>query len=274
MDYEISHDEVKMSRFQCSFQSKALLTPTTINVILPFPVFNVLSSDESLDDIYKPGSKFKTLYLLHGAFADSNSWSLYTGVEEYAEQHGIAVVMPSVGNSFYADLLHGSAYWTYVSEELPRFVRSVFPLSDKREDNFVAGLSMGGYGAFKLALNKPEQFAAGISLSGVLDIVAAMRNPIHSIFNVNEYFGGLDKLEGSYSDLFAQIQKLKGDGVAIPNLYMACGLNDDLYEMNVKFRDFANSNSVGLTYEEGPGGHTWEFRDQYIQRSLKWLVSE
>jgi putative tributyrin esterase len=260
-----------MSRFQCSFQSKALHIPTTINVILPFPVFDPISLNESLDEIYGSRNKFKTLYLFHGAFADFSSWSLYSRVEEYADRHGLAVVMPSVGNSFYADLLHGPAYWTFISEELPRFVRSVFPLSDKREDNFVAGLSMGGYGAFKLALNKPEKFAAGISLSGVLDIVAALRNPIHTVFNVNEYFGGFDKLKGSYSDLFAQLQKLKREGVSIPKLYLACGLEDELYEMNVKFRDFANSNSVDLAYEEGPGGHTWDFWDQYICRALEWL---
>ncbi|MBC7251612.1 MAG: hypothetical protein H5T62_15205 [Anaerolineae bacterium] len=171
------------------------MTPTTVTVTLPFPVFNPLSPGETLDDIYGSVGKCKTLYLFHGAFADSSSWSLYSRVEEYADRHGLAVVMPNVGNSFYADLWHGPAYWTFVSEELPRFVRSVFPLSDKREDNFVAGLSMGGYGAFKLVLNKPEKFAAGISLSGVLDIVTVMRNPVHPVFDVDEYFGGFNRLD-------------------------------------------------------------------------------
>jgi putative tributyrin esterase len=259
-----------MSRFQCHFQSKALLTPTTVTVILPFPVFEI-ESDEVLDDIYKPGKKYKTLFLLHGAFADCDSWLYYTNIESYADQRGLALVLPSVGNSFYADLMHGPAYWTFVSEELPRFVRSVFPLSDKRSDNFVAGLSMGGYGAFKMALNKPEQFAAGISLSGVLDIVSVMKNPIHPIFNVDEYFGGLEKLKGSGNDLFAQLQKLQGDGITLPRLFMACGVDDELYEMNIKFRDFAKSVSVDLTYEESPGGHTWDYWDQNIQRALDWL---
>ncbi|MBN1764701.1 MAG: hypothetical protein JW860_05540, partial [Sedimentisphaerales bacterium] len=181
-----------MSRFQCSYQSKALHVPTTITVTLPFPCFDPVTSNESLEDIYGSRKKFKTLYLLHGAFADSGSWSLYTRVEQYADELGLAVVMPSVGNSFYADLLHGPGYWTFVSEELPRFVRSVFPLSDKPEDNFAAGLSMGGYGAFKLVLNKPEEFAAGISLSGVLDIFTAFKDPIHPVFNVHEHFGGFD----------------------------------------------------------------------------------
>lgn len=260
-----------MSRFQCSFQSHALHLPTTITVVLPYPVFDPTSLNESLDDIYKPGAKFRTLYLFHGAFADASSWSLWTRVEAYAEQHGLAVVMPSVGNSFYADLMHGPAYWTFVSEELPRFVRSVFPLSSKREDNFVAGLSMGGYGALKLVLNKPEDFAAAISLSGVLDVVTVMKNPIHPLFNVDEYFGGFDKLKDSYNDLFARVQNLKQRSSTLPRLYVACGLEDNLYEMNTKFRDLAIANSIPLTYEEGPGGHTWEFWDQYIFRALEWL---
>jgi len=260
-----------MSRFQCSFQSKALNIPTAVTVVLPFPIFDPRLLNESLDDIYQPKAKFKTLYLFHGAFADASSWSLWTRVEAYADQHGLAVVMPSVGNSFYADLMYGPAYWTFVSEELPRFVRSVFPLSDRREDNFVAGLSMGGYGALKLALNKPENFAAAISLSGVLDIVTVMKKPIHPLFNVNEYFGGIEKLKGSHNDLFAQLQSLKQQGMLIPRLYVACGLEDELYEMNTKFRDLANANSISLTYEEGPGGHTWEFWDQYICQALEWL---
>lgn len=260
-----------MSRFQCSFQSTALHVPTTITVVLPFPIFDPSSLNESLDDIYGSRNKFKTLYLFHGAFADSSSWSLYSRVEEYAERHGLAVVMPNVGNSFYADLVHGPSYWTFVSEELPRFVRSIFPLSDRREDNFVAGLSMGGYGALKLALNKPEKFAAAISFSGALDIVTAMRNPIHPVFDVDEYFGGFDKLKGSNSDLFAQLQNLKQQGASIPKLYVACGLEDTLHEMNTRFRDLAHANSIPLTYEEDPGGHTWDFWDQYICRAFNWL---
>jgi len=259
-----------MSRFQCHFQSKALLTPASITVIIPSRIPD-LGVDATLDEIYKPLPKYKTLYLFHGIFADADSWLYYTSLERYADEYGIAVVLPSVRNSFYADLLHGHAYWTFVSEELPRFVRSVFPLSEKRSDNFVAGLSMGGYGAFKIALNKPEQFAAGISLSGALDIVELMKNPIHPSIDVDSYFGGIDKLEGSKNDLFAQLKKLKDDGVDIPKLYMACGVDDRLYPINLKFQDFARSNSVEMTYVEGPGDHSWAFWDEYIQKALIWL---
>ncbi len=98
----------------------------TVTVILRFLPFD-LSVETSLDDIYRINQKFKTLFLFHGMFADADSWLFGTSIELYAQQHGLAVVLPSVRNSFYADLLHGPAYWTFVSEELPRYVRAVFP---------------------------------------------------------------------------------------------------------------------------------------------------
>lgn len=262
-----------MSRFQCTFPSKTLLTPVTVTVILPYPSYD-LSVNTSLDDLYQIRQKFKTLYLFHGVFADADSWLSGTGIELYAQQHGLAVVLPSVGNSFYADLLHGPAYWTFISEELPRFARAVFPLSDRREDNFVAGLSMGGYGAFKLALNKPDQFAAAISLSGVLDVVDAMSHPIHPSISADTYFGGLEKLAGSYNDLFAQLEAARRSAASLPKLYMAYGTEDFLYGMNGRFRDFTHSKKVDLTYEEGPGEHTFDFWDTYIRRALEWLANE
>ncbi|HCS40290.1 MAG TPA: esterase [Anaerolineaceae bacterium] len=259
-----------MSLITLNFQSHALVAPATITVLLP-PLFFDINDSRSYDEIYKPIKKLKTLFLFHGACADSSSWLHGSNIQRYAAEHNLAVVLPSVANSFYANLEHGSAYWTFISEELPRYVRSVLPLSDKREDNFVAGLSMGGYGALKLGLNKPDQFAAAISLSGVVDIVAAFKNPIHPIFSIEDYFGSFEKLEKSYNDLFTQIKILKNQDVSIPRLYLACGTEDFLYEMNIKFRDFLIDNSIDFTFEEGPGIHDWGFWDKYIQRGLDWL---
>ena len=78
--------------------------------------------------------------------------------------------MPQVHRSFYADEAHGCRFWTFLSEELPAVVASFFRVSTRREDTFVAGLSMGGYGALKWALRQPERFAAAASLSGALDV--------------------------------------------------------------------------------------------------------
>ncbi len=117
------------------------------------------------------------LYLLHGMSDDHTAWLRYTSIERYAARHGLAVVMPAVGRSFYANEAHGHPYWDFLSEELPAVVGRFLRVSDRREDTFVAGLSMGGYGAFKWALRQPERFAAAASLSGALDVVALAALP-------------------------------------------------------------------------------------------------
>ena len=152
-----------MAFIQCGFFSEVLGLSTSMNVILP---------QSSAGQIGMEGKSFSekhhTLYLLHGLSDDHTIWMRRTSIERYAASLGIAVVMPAVHRSFYTDMANGYNYWTFVSEELPAIARSFFPLSDAREDNFVAGLSMGGYGAFKLALRCPDKFAAAASLSGAL----------------------------------------------------------------------------------------------------------
>src|ERR1044071_9564167 len=123
----------------------------------------------------KPRKKLRTLYLLHGHSDDHTAWQRYTSIERYAEGLNLAVVMPAVNLSFYTDMAHGGKYWQFISEEVPAVARESYSLSSKREDNFVAGLSMGGYGALKLALTYPDRYAAAASLSGAVDIAADVR---------------------------------------------------------------------------------------------------
>src|SRR5213080_4930690 len=112
------------------------------------------------------------LYLLHGLSDDDTIWLRRTSIERYVAPLGLAVVMPQVHRSFYTDQASGGNYWTFLSEELPELVGTLFRVSQRREDTFVAGLSMGGYGAVKWALRQPDRFAAAASLSGGLDVAA------------------------------------------------------------------------------------------------------
>lgn len=106
-------------------------------------------------------SSYPVLYLLHGLSDDHTIWHRRTSIERYVSALGLAVVMPNVGKSFYTDMANGGNYFTFITEELPTLVQSYFPVSAKREDNFIAGLSMGGYGAFKVALSCPEKICGG-----------------------------------------------------------------------------------------------------------------
>jgi len=220
--------------------------------------------------------KLRTLYLLHGHSDDHTAWQRYTSIERYAEGLNLAVVMPAVHLSFYNDMAHGGKYWQFISEEVPALVRDIFPVSSRREDNFVAGLSMGGYGALKMALTYPERFAAAASLSGAVDIndVVSVRkgDPFNKAWleEMRTVFGDLSKVAGSRNDLFTLAKKVSKSPVK-PRLYQCCGTEDDLYPQNIRFRDAVRKLPLDLTYEEGPGEHNWAYWDEMIQNVLGWM---
>lgn len=223
----------------------------------------------------KRASKYRTLYLLHGHSDDHTAWQRFTSIERYAEGLNLAVVMPAVHLSFYNDMAYGGKYWQFISEEVPALVRDLFPLSSARKDNFVAGLSMGGYGAFKLALTHPERFAAAASLSGALDIQAVVdpnhrRNYKAWLDEMQTVFGDLSKVPGSKHDLMTLAKKV-AKGPVKPRLYQCCGTEDQLYEDNLRFREFVRKLPLDLTYEEGPGEHNWGYWDKMIQNTLAWM---
>jgi putative tributyrin esterase len=250
-----------------NFFSNSLGFRSTVNIILP---------QRSPAEIKQSSqAKFRTLYLLHGYSDDHTAWQRWTSIERYVEGLNLAVVMPAVQLSFYTDMVHGGKYFTYITEELPALLHDIFPLSSDREDTFVAGLSMGGYGAFKLALSRPDLYSAAASLSGAVDICQEVTNIeiandppfLQSMLNI---FGDLQSVVGSDNDLFALAKKTAASKEK-PRLYQCCGTEDFLYKGNISFRDFIRSLPVDYTYEEGPGEHSWKFWDLYIQKVLDWL---
>ena len=216
--------------------------------------------------------KVPVLYLLHGGMGDHTSWTRRSSIERYAMEKNIAVVMPSNDLGYYADMKYGFDFFLHTAYELPRIVHEFFPsVSDRREDTFAAGLSMGGFGAFKLGILRPDRFAAVASLSGALDLMWAYTGDPTAITSVfGNIYGTADEIAGSENDLPLQMEKLIASGKPMPKFYMACGTEDFLYETNVRFRDrFAGR--LDLTYFEEPGTHEWGFWDRNIQRVLDWL---
>lgn len=252
---------------EVNFFSEILTLRSTMYVLLPQ---RMLAEAKS-----KRTPKYRTLYLLHGHSDDHTAWQRWTSIEKYVEGLSLAVVMPAVHLSFYNDMAHGGKYWQFISEEVPAVVRDTFYLSSKREDNFVAGLSMGGYGAFKLALTYPERYAAAASLSGAVDIndVVKVRNdPANKIWleEMRIVFGDLSKVPGSKHDLFTLAKKAAKAPVK-PRLYQCCGIQDPRCAQNVRFRDAVRKLPLDLTYEEGPGEHVWAYWDKMIQNVLAWM---
>jgi len=256
-----------MALIHCHFFSQVLGRMSTMSVILPDP--------GPLEAAVAPNKRqvqYPALYLLHGLSDDHTAWQRHTAIERYVEGLNLAVVMPAVDRSYYTDMVTGQRYWTFISQEVPAIARHFFPLSEDRTKNYVAGLSMGGYGAFKLALTYPERYAAAASLSGALDVVRlAHAEKSAGQHELEQVFGEVNALAGSSNDLFSLVAQIVEQGSPRPNLYQWCGTEDFLYADNVRFRKHTKSLGLAVTSEEGPGGHEWSCWDTHIQRVLAWL---
>ena len=259
-----------MAFIELHYHSDALKTAVTVNVLLPEKAKTLIGMDGT------ESPTFKTLYLLHGLSDDQTIWMRRTSIERYAIERGIAVVMPNVGRSWYTDTAYGGNYFTFVTEELPRVCRGYFKgMSDKREDTLIAGLSMGGYGAIKAALRCPEKYGACGSLSGAFDISAARR-----LVRIDEWRGIFDfdmqdpaELDGTIHDIFMLAERNKAEGIPFPEMYLWCGLSDNLLPVNQCFRNLLEQLEVPHLYEESEGNHSWKWWDLHIQSGLEWILN-
>ncbi len=259
-----------MALIHCDFFSEVLGLSCAMDVILPQKTTRQIGMTGSA----QARGQIPALYLLHGLSDDHTIWQRRTSIERYVAPLGLAVVMPAVQRSFYSDMVHGLPYWQFISEEVPALAQQFFSLSPQRQDNFVAGLSMGGYGAFKLALRCPERFAAGASLSGALDIgrlLAQEDVEPRRRTEMIDTFGEPAAFAGSDNDLMALARRVAQSTGPKPRLYQCCGTEDFLYQDNLTFRDHARQLGLDLTYEQAPGVHEWGFWDTMIQRVLAWL---
>lgn len=249
---------------ETKFYSKELTKHVQLNVLIPGKFRNT-------------NEPYKTLWLLHGLSDDHSAWMRNSCIERYANENGIAVVMPDVYRSWYTNTAYDANYFNFISKELPEVCHGLFKgMSEKREDNIVGGLSMGGYGALKLALSCPEQYGACISLSGSLDITRKGRH-----CNLNEWRSifGFDmesplELEGSEHDLFALAAKNKSEGKPFPKLYMWCGVDDSLINVNREFDRLLTELEIPHTFETSEGDHTWKWWDLHIQDGIKYVLND
>lgn len=240
-----------MARLDVNFISYTLRRAVDITVIIPSVTIPESMSGEPVSHKHEP---FPVLYLLHGYGNNHATWCGYSNIEMYAEERQIAVVMLGTENKAYLDLGGEDNYYTFVSKELPEYVKATFPVSDRPEDTYICGLSMGGFGAVYHGLRNPENFAAIGTLSG-----AVMGMPATS-----------DK--GERPNPLPLLEELAKEGKKIPTIYLACGNEDFLLEDNHKFVDAMERLGVDCTYEFVDGyKHEWRFWDLEVERFLDWI---
>ena len=205
------------------------------------------------------------LWLLHGAHGCHNDWIRKTNIERYVAPYNLAVVMPSAQNSCYTDMAHGLKYYTYIAEELPKAMRTHFNFSSRREDNYIAGLSMGGRGSLIIGLSKPEQYA-------VIGCLSA--GAVHQYNDFHALPFGDEPIEGTYKDPFGNAKRILDASLPCPRIFHACGQDDFLLANARQTRDFFTSipgNPFDYQYIEAPGAHTWDFWDEHIQEFIQFL---
>lgn len=252
-----------MAFITIEFLSEILGRQTSIDVIIPQKSTN---GEIGITNNAK-GEKYKMLVLLHGLSDNSRIWMRRTCIDRYATEKGIAVVMPSGDRSFYTNMYNGDRFADFIGKEVLAIAREYLPLSDKREDTFIAGNSMGGYGAMKMALKFPETFSAAAGLSSVADVAKFMeeRYPLLG----TQIFGEGNKVPDS-EDLFALTTACESNPLR-PRLYMIEGLGDFMLEENRRLQAHIKTLDYDFTYEEYEGIHDWAFWDTYIQKVLAWM---
>ena len=255
-----------MALLEMNYLSQALARTVPVNVYLPADRF----SHEKMDYCMQEGERFKTLYLLHGLFGNYTDWVCNTRLMRYAGEKNLAVVMPSGDNAFYVNgILPHNDYGAFVGKELVQMTRRMFPLSDKREDTFIAGLSMGGFGALRNGIKYADTFGYVAGLSSAVHVMEEdTGNPTgeHRIFG--KYLA--DASRGD-NDLTVALEELLKSGRKLPEFYLACGLSDELFDVNVAFRDLLKSKGAKITWDEQKGGHEWDFWDMEIKKVIDWL---
>lgn len=245
-----------MAKFQCNLVSYTLQRTVDVTVIIPTPTIpDRLNNDPRR---HTPKEKYPVLYLLHGMGGNHSSWPGYSNVEMYAEERQIAVVTFSGENKSYVKVGNDD-FFTFVSEELPDFVCGMFPVSDKPEHTYIAGLSMGGYGTYVHALNFPERFCAFGAFSAATRLNSANTGGPDAVVP-DEYCP--DKLA----------EKIAAAGKKFPKAYIACGAKDSLFENNKELRDKLKKLGADVTWVEHPDyGHEWRFWNWQIEEFLKWI---
>ncbi len=246
-----------MAFMEIHIKSNMLDMNTTIAVIYP--------------EHHDKNKKIKVLYLLHGYTGHYMDWMRQTSIERYANMYDLCVVMPSVHNSYYTNNIHNVKYFDYVALELPQIIEGMFDVSKKKEDRFVAGLSMGGYGALKIGLTYPKRYEKVASFSGAINVDRLYELNKH-LPKSKQFLSAFRKLpiKGTKHDIYYLLDKANQKAL-VPSLFIACGTEDFLYPDHLDFIKYLKEKNISFIHAENPGNHEWRLWDMYIKDALKWM---
>ena len=279
-----------MALFHLSFESEFLGANTDVNVIMPDKPRTKTSRE-----FYGEGKKYKVLWLLHGTFGGYDDWIRKSNIELYACEKDLIVVMPGVGNSDYSNwdnFTIGYDSDRFIVDELMPMIQGWFPASEKREDNYIAGLSMGGKGALTFALKYPDRFAKAAVLSYIPSNIEEKRDEYRKLYEMTpaEVYANQDVMHSlqrqynvvhKYPDFDAYMcscynnwKMLKdADPSTLPELFFSVGTEDPLFtkEQLENFKAYLTLLHVPAVFMTGKGSHEWRVWERDIQRAFAFF---
>ncbi len=265
-----------MANFNITYFSPCLRFNTSLKVFVPTPSVDEVMSKRTINYFHRD-VKYPVLYLLNDVYSDSSDWLNFTNIMRYAQEKHIVVVLPSVGNSFYQDMYKGSRYKTYLSEELPKFIERYFPVSKEKQNTFIGGVSVGGYGALNIALNRPEKFGKVFSIAGLLDLDDNSINKIYkNQIDLESLFENFKNNKHYNKNFTNQINiSVKEFLNQKPNIFLSCKKNSSLYQMHLEYLDKLKQNNFETVFEENKEElDNWSFCDKSIEKALNWIASD
>ena len=266
-----------MSVIRFNFFSQTLAQQVNVTVCLPTYSLKDAAAGVDADQYYRPGMKYQTLWLLHGGGGDDSDYVINSNIVRYSDEHKVAVVCPADYNQYYAnDIRGGGKYFDYIVDELPRVLRGLFPLSPAREDNFIGGLSMGGCGAFKCAIARPDLYGSALIMSGGILSKSWLESRYETGRNYILFsrLGTPDEFENGPDDMWSLARKRAQEGTEMPKFYLSVGSED--FTRQVMRDSCAYIRDLGFNvavYEEVAGfHHEWPLWDRTLQIALtSWL---
>ncbi|MCL2220953.1 MAG: alpha/beta hydrolase-fold protein [Oscillospiraceae bacterium] len=242
-----------MALLTLDFYSRELKMSTLLTMVTP----------DSTHIGEMPVSERKCLYLLHGLSDDATSFLRLSRVELFSRDAGVTVIMPSVGRSMYCDDVNGQNYFSFVANELPEYLNLLIGVPRKRELNNIAGISMGGYGAARIALTYPERYKKVGLFSGFLSPVAIL--PRLTEEQRNEFPFMMVKKDELETTSLEPMNLLDAEKHKDLEFTVRCGEQDDLYLMSVGFCKKAKHLGLNVESVFEPGSHEWRLWDKYIE---------
>ncbi|MBR5071602.1 MAG: hypothetical protein IKX27_06875 [Oscillospiraceae bacterium] len=258
-----------MATLQMNILSMKLGMQSNFTVILPSFRPGV-DAGKDLNELYPRDVRFRTLWLLPSEYGDDIEELHYTSIQRYADETGIAVVMPAPLNRMYSNDPTNQKFIDYITEELWSLGHGTFALSYRKEDNYIGGFSLGAYGALKAALRNTDKYSKVFMIGGVFE--EGIKDGYFKDINARIAEQGLIPHLPLDDALPGDEELVVPEDVELPEVAVYFAAEDSLSDY--ARRAVTNLKAAGfeVTSKEYPGKDDWDFRDSALKAAVTEFI--